>query len=71
MRPIVVLFLPRVTEEQRARIANMIPISLKDEYHLLIISGADHVDVKVFHEKDMVELNHEKLSELLTLCNVK
>jgi hypothetical protein len=49
----------------------MIPISLKDEYHLLIISGADHVDVKVFHEKDMVELNHEKLSELLTLCNVK
>jgi hypothetical protein len=70
MKPIVVLFLNKVTEEQKARLFNMIPVSLKEEYHVLILTGCERVDVKVFFENELVDLDQQKLEELLALSKV-
>lgn len=40
---------------------------MKNEYHIIVLFG-EKTNIQVFFEKDQVELNKEKLEELLSLC---
>ena len=47
-----------------------LPQALKDEYHVLVMTG-DETGVRVFFEKDHVELNQDDLKRLLSIHDKK
>lgn len=68
MKPICVIFIKQpVTAERMAEMMNLIPKELALEYHMIVLAS-DRSDVKVFHEKDIEELDSDKLEKLLSLC---
>ena len=68
-KPILAVFGP-MTPENRMKINSQISESLKGDYHVLVLFS-DKYDLKVFFEKDQVELDNKKLEELLAICNPK
>lgn len=68
MKPIIVVYVSEATNQiEISEIHKSAPVDLKNEYHLLIIRS-DKSDIKVYFEKDQVELDKEKLEHLLSLC---
>jgi hypothetical protein len=68
-KPILVIYLKNAHMERmnQAR-ESFYNHSMANEYHILVFSS-DRDNVRVFYEKDQVELDKKKLEELLALAN--
>jgi len=65
-KPILVICGP-MTLQDMDNIKNQAAKALHSDYHVLVLFS-DKFDIKVFSEKDQIELDKEKLEELLSFC---
>jgi hypothetical protein len=67
-KPILVVSIKNANMETLKKAREHVPDYLHNEYHVFIFSTERDNDIKVFFEKDQIELNKEKLEELLALA---
>jgi hypothetical protein len=64
LKPIFILFHPaRLRPEDVDHIKSQLGI-LQSDYHILVFDESTTLDVKVFYEKDVAELNRESILKM-------